>query len=189
MTEEHKEEEYFSGMRRVITHTLHNKENHHTIKRGVSKSSEHYAYEHILPLLSERNVRSKNYELVALRVAGLIANSGIPNSSEISFGRWVQNNNTSAEDGISTRLTQLVNLDLESAISSFSRVIALVKSNKSVKSGFNWYDLSKDLLNWGDGYSESSLNARQSALRSFYISKDVEKYISDMEEKESTDNE
>ena len=156
------------SLHRVVSYALANSNDAHNLKRGLTKETEHYAYPHVLSRLTEEDVKNPNYEIVALRVAGMIAATGVPHSPDVQIGRWVQRNST--QEGTETRLTQLVNMDLESAISSIYRLIVSVNG----KSGFNWYKLAETLLYWGDGKTDWSLNSRQSVLRSYYISNYVE---------------
>ena len=127
----------------------------HDLKKGLLPSTESYAYKHILPLVNTYE------EPVALRVAGLIASTGIPHNKEVSFGRWCAIHDLRTAE---RKLPGLVHMDLENAIRTIDRVIRQIGS----QDGFDWYGLARTLQYWGNGIDAKSIQTRQKILRDLW---------------------
>lgn len=151
----------------VIGYAIASTHNAHTLRRGISRHSEHYAYELILPRVDKSH---SNLETIAMRLSAVIAESQVPHNPELNFGAWLSRYSKGSEEVVKARLKQMVNLNAEDAIISVSRLLKIVKS----KEGFNWYNLGKTLIFWGDGLSDDSMTVRRSIMRDYFISKDLQ---------------
>jgi len=150
------------------------------IAKGFSKHTEHYAYPHVMPL-----AQGKWNEERLLRIGGLIALSSVSHNGEVSFGTWCAN---SRVNGIEERLMRIVNLPFGPTVDEVLRILTLVGTSNG---GFNWYRLAEVLYWWGDGFSEKSIDTRQSILREFFRidQRADENNDSSTEEKEQDNNE
>lgn len=167
----------------VIGYALNNRSKSHNLKKGISKHTEHYAYEEVLPRLEGDN---ENLEMIALRLSAIIAASNIPQNDKIGFGRWAYKTAGANNEGVKARLMQLVNLDTESALTAVNRIIAMNNDNLS---GFNWYGLARTFIFWGNGQSEESLKTRQSILREFFMANRIEEFSKkDEDEKKESES-
>lgn len=162
-------EEKKDALSSVISYALVADHQRHNLRRGLSAHSEHYAYEQILPRLDPR---WRSLETVAVRLAAVIADSRIPQNGDLSLGAWLSKNG-GGNGGVDIRLKQMLRQDAPEAVVNISRILKVVNSNQ----GFDWYGLGRTLIFWGDGLTERSLSTRQSILRDFYISKDMQAVI------------
>lgn len=156
------------ALNRVIGYALHADRERHSLRRGLSPHSEHYAYELILPRLASEH---RELETVALRIAAVIADSNLPQGDQ-KFGAWLSRRAKDDDTGISVRLKQMMRQSAPEALLSVSRILKVTNSDRY--EGFDWYNLGRTFVYWGNGTTERSLSARQSILRDFYISKDLQ---------------
>lgn len=147
------------------------------VRRGIDSATETYAYPYILPLLREQ----QSYTPV-LRAAALAATfTGIPVSQEPKpLGRFFYEVsrsraqrtvddpfllNPAKPDAIGGRLAQLVNLDLEPACAMLRTMLSLAEGTNV---SLDYLALTRTLLHWGAGVSESSQRVRRQLLRDYY---------------------
>ena len=153
------------------------------LRRGNSSITEHYAYPYVLPYTS--NLKSKDQQTALLRVAAMLAEYGsIPNfdqqkSGYRSFGSWCfQLSNHLADgkrdpldpdnpDAVGQRLAYLHTQNLEEAVLSVRRLLALATSLQNPPA-LDKYNLAKTLIYWGNGISPASREARRQILRDYY---------------------
>lgn len=156
------------ALNRVIGYALHADRERHNLRRGLSPHSEHYAYELILPRLAPEH---RELETVALRIAAIIADSNLPQGDQ-KFGTWLSRRVKSDDEGATVRLKQMMRQSAPEALLNVSRILKATENSRH--EGFDWYDLGRTFTYWGNGMTERSLSTRQSILRDFYISKDLQ---------------
>lgn len=135
--------------------------------RGLSTTTESYAYPYVLPLLPP--TASAHDQNVALIVAALIAHyDTIPAYSEeipngVRFGKWVAQ--TGRDIGSAeTRIRFLHTQDLSEAGHSINRLLAMCPHTLPL----DWKNLARTLFFWGTGADERSQRTRLSIARDYY---------------------
>lgn len=132
-----------------------NKSLRRDLQKGASRHTEHYAYQHVIPLSAGELTEER-----LLRIAALIAGSDVSHGDQ-SFGEWLQGKKSKNAEN---RLLAMMNLNFEQAISEIARLLKSVDNSGS----FNWFDLADTLFFWGNGISDASLKTRQKLLRDYY---------------------
>lgn len=131
------------------------------LRKASLKETEHYAYLHVLPRISNRAGEQR-----LLRIAALIASSSVPQKDGEPFGQWARKN---GGDNVGVRIRTLVNLPFEQAVSEIQRIVRLVDA----QSGFDWFNLASTLYYWGKGVTSESLRVRQAILSDYFRSAQV----------------
>lgn len=158
------------------------------LRRGNSPHTEHYAYPHVLPYVSESS--SQKEKTVLLRLFALVAEfSDIPQWRKTegeggfrSFGKWAYSVSQAlakkrneaftldpnSPDVIAQRLQQIHSLDAEQAILMVSRMMKIADGLPGPIPAIDYYGLFRTFLRWGDGFTSQSQHVRRSILRDYY---------------------
>ena len=151
-----------------------NKTVNRDLRKGLVKHTEHYAYSHVIPLAE--NPRDEER---LLRIAGLVSTYPVA-QGEQSFGSWLYGKKSkSVED----RLSRIVSLSFEQAVSEFSRILKMVGNEGS----FNWYRLADTLFFWGNGITDMSLKSRQKTLREYYRAEGIDAKLTNKNDEKSSE--
>lgn len=164
------------------------------VRRGISATTEVYAYPYVLPRLGTLNLRDA---VPVLRVCGLAATfKEIPQdqnsrasvrsstdeiplrkrrsrtlgrhcieASKILASRHGRAMDPTKPDAIAARLRLLESLDLEQSVEVIRGVLALTEPTGVA---LDFFELAKMLIHWGDGISTESQFVRRQVLRDYY---------------------
>lgn len=148
------------------------------LRRGISEATECYAYADVLPFLDQR--ANKNQRTAILRSAAIIASfpeiEQCPNDKRLTLGRTMRvismelaNDEPTIDpdkpDTVASRLRQLPYMNVHEAAMIIYRIFSLHKKGVLY---CDYFDLTRTLLYWGNGISQSSREHRNQILVDYY---------------------